>query len=91
MTTDQIEEIVDRTVKATISAVLKEDRIVCKLCGDEEYWKTHETHHQFTAELIATMKRLQNVKWSTLQGIVGALGLAFVLFLIYTFFGIKIP
>jgi len=91
MTTEQIDEIAERAARAAIASYIRHSDGVCKLCDDEEYWKDHEAQHQFLKELIATLKRLQEVKWSTFKSVGAVLGVAFVMFLLLTFFGIKIP
>jgi len=91
MTTEQIDEIAERAARAAIASFIRHNDGSCKLCDDEEYWKNHEAQHQFLTELIATLKKLQEIKWSTLKSVVAVLGIAFACFLMLTFFGIKIP
>ena len=91
MTPEQIQEIADQAAKTAIASFIRHSDGTCKLCDDEEYWKNHEAQHQFLTELIATLKRVQEVKWSTFKSIMAVLGIGFVGFLLLTFFGIKIP
>ena len=91
MTTEQIDEIAERAARAAIASFIRHNDGTCKLCDDKEYWANHEAQHQFLTELIATLKRLQEIKWSTYKSIVAVLGIGFVAFILLTFFGIKLP
>ena len=91
MTQEEMQEIANRAAQQAIASYIRHDDAVCKLCHDSEYWKNHEAQHQFLTELIAVLKRVQEIKWSTLKSIVAVLGIGFVAFILLTFFGIKIP
>jgi len=91
MTTEQIQEIADQAAKTAIASFIRHNDGICKLCDDKEYWANHEAQHQFLTEMIAVLKRVQEIKWSTLKSIIAVLGIGFVAFILLTFFGIKIP
>jgi len=91
MTPEEIREVANQAAQQAIASYIRHDAAVCKLCHDTEYWIQHEAQHQFLVELIATLKKLQEIKWSTLKSVIAVLGIGFVAFLMLTFFGIKIP
>ena len=91
MTNELIDEIAERAARAAINKFMSNDLGQCNLCSDKDYWTKHEMHHQFLDELIATLKRLQDVKWSSIKGVVGAITLAVAAALMFMFFGVKIP
>lgn len=91
ITPELIDELAEKAASMAINKFVQNDLGQCALCNDRPYWAKHEKHHEFIDEGIETLKRLQKIKWGSLNTLATILLVSFVGWVLLTAFGIKLP
>lgn len=86
LTTGDLELLADMISQAN----LRTPPGMCENCVCELDADRHRKHHEFMDEIISSVKRWNDVKWFSLKSVVAVCAIAFISFLLFYFFGIRL-
>lgn len=75
---DSDRERIAEIVSEELSKVLSKRRSTCNFCSSQERIDHHEKAHEFLDKLMATLDRLENIKWGILKSVLQVITISFL-------------